>query len=69
MSCPYNLRYGYVASTKTMDCEEGLNLSNVAVFASSGRYLTDLESALFTASWNGQTYEDFLNGSSRNPLF
>jgi len=49
-----------------MDSQEALNLANTAVFAFSGRYLTDLESELFTASWNGHTYEDFLNGSSCN---
>lgn len=43
---------------KSLTFEEALEVANEAVFAKTGRYLTDVETVIFRGSWQSQTYEE-----------
>ncbi|HLO51521.1 MAG TPA: AAA-like domain-containing protein [Kamptonema sp.] len=43
---------------KTLNFEQALNIANQAVFITVGRYLTDVETAIFRGAWLHQTYEE-----------
>jgi len=43
---------------KTLNFEQALKIANQAVFTTAGRYLTDVETAIFNGAWLHQTYEE-----------
>ena len=46
-----------------MKFEQALEVANISVFAQSGRYLTDVETAVLMGAWQSQTYEQIADAS------
>lgn len=46
-----------------MKVEQGLAVANAALFATVGRHLNDVETAILIGAWHGQTYEQIASAS------
>ncbi|MCG5059105.1 MAG: NACHT domain-containing protein [Limnoraphis sp. WC205] len=47
-----------------MNVEEALKIADEAIFASTGKYLTDVQQSIFEGSWNKQTYDEIASKTS-----